>query len=69
MGNAVEAGAKVAVAALKVGPKIGQAVADTLKDKGLLTDKTTTDLHIRNHIKACSGRTHSGLHIRKHLFG
>jgi hypothetical protein len=68
-GNAVETGAKIVVSVLKVGPKIGQAIADALKRDGLLTDKTTTGLHVRNHIKGCSGRTHSGRHIRKHLFG
>jgi hypothetical protein len=68
-GKAVEAGAKVTIGAIKIGPKIGQAIADKLKDDGIITNGTMTGMHLRHHIKGCSEKTHSGLHIRKHLFG
>lgn len=68
-GRTVELGVKATVAVLRVGPQIAQGAADALKSKGLLTDETTTGLHIRHHIKGSSGRTHSGFYIRKNLFG
>jgi hypothetical protein len=69
VGKALNNGAKVTIGAIKIGPKIGQAIADKLKDDGIITNGTMTGMHLRHHIKGCSEKTHSGLHIRKHLFG